>query len=267
MARSTAEAAFLAQYDPSLYPRPSVAVDVAVLSVVDGRLRAVLVRRVEHPFLDAYALPGGFVRMEESLDQAAARVLRTKAQVADVYLEQLQAFGGLDRDPRMRVVTVAYTALVRPEVAPGSFPLEVPWEGDAGGPVRALGPEGPLEIAFDHAEILGVAVQRLRRRLDHDPIAAALLPARFTLRQLQEVHEAILGRAVNKDSFRRRLLSTGQLQETGELEREVGHRPAALYQYDPARGSGDFAPAPAPATAVPPPGTPPAPKETTPNSH
>lgn len=233
------EIAFLASYDVSAFERPSVAVDVVALRCREERLEALLVPRREHPFLDCYALPGGFVRMDEPLDAAARRLLAGKAGVEGVYLDQLAAFGAPDRDPRTRVVSVAYVALLRPDQATpsgeaGFFPLAVPWAGDAGGAVGARGPAGAaLPIAFDHAEILGFTVQRLRRRLDRDPVAAALLPPTFTLRQLQAVHEAILGSRLNRDSFRRRLLATGQLEETGARETDVVHRPASLYRFRP----------------------------------
>lgn len=233
---SQEEAEFLATYDANAFPRPSVAVDVVVLAVLDRRLSALLVRRREHPFLGEHALPGGFVRMDESLDDAARRVLQQKAGVGQVYLEQLQTFGAVDRDPRGRVISVAYTALVGPDLPAGADSawgaLEVPWADDLGGPVTARDRRGgALPLAFDHAQILGEAVRRLRRRIDHDPIDQALLPPQFTLRQLQDVHEAVLGRALNKDSFRRRMLSRDALEETGDRQEEVEHRPAALYRF------------------------------------
>lgn len=230
------EAAFLAGYDSNAFPRPSVAVDVVVLAVLDRRLSALLVRRREHPFLGQHALPGGFVRLDESLEEAAGRVLHQKAGVRQVYLEQLHTFGAVDRDPRGRVISVTWLALVGPTLAAGPDSawgaLEVPWPDDTGGPVSARDRGGaPMPLAFDHDLILGEAVRRCRRRLDHDPIDRALLPAQFTLRQLQDVHEAVLGRPVNKDSFRRRMLARQTLEETGERQEDVEHRPAALYRF------------------------------------
>lgn len=233
---SQEEAEFLASYDPSAYPRPSVAVDVVVIAARDRALHALLVRRQERPFLGEHALPGGFVRIDESLHDAARRVLTQKAGAQPAYLEQLHCFGAVDRDPRGRVISVAYTALVGPdlEVGPESAwcALQIPWSGDEGGPVGVTGPAGEaLPLAFDHDEILGEAARRLRRRLDHEPIDRALLPAQFTLRQLQETHEAVLGRPLNKDSFRRRMLARDTLVETGDRQEEVEHRPAALYRF------------------------------------
>ncbi len=163
-------------------------------------------------------------------------------------MEQLYTFGHPERDPRTRVISVAYCALVsaaelevaveagkhaaQGDPARGAqlLRLEVPWEGETGGPVHVLGPEGPLELAFDHADILGMAVKRIRGKLDYTGIGFQLLPAAFTLLELQRVHETVLGRPLNKDSFRRRLLASGQLEATGESEKDVDHRPAELYR-------------------------------------
>jgi 8-oxo-dGTP diphosphatase len=110
--------------------------------------------------------------------------------------------------------------------------VRVPWPGETGGPVEALGDDGaPLPLAFDHADILGLALKRLRGKIDYSPVGFQLLPPEFTLRQLQDVHEVVQGRALNKDSFRRRVLASGQLEATGERERDVSYRPAELYRF------------------------------------
>lgn len=237
---SAAEQAFLASYDASLYPHPSLSVDVALLTADQHGLRAVLIRRNEHPDLNKWSLPGGFVAIQESLDEAAQRVLRTKVSVDGIFLEQLYTFGRVDRDPRTRVITVAYYALVDAAQLAGIngsgdirlATLIVPWSGEKGGKVQAADTKGKkLPIAFDHDEILGVVVQRLRGKLDYAPIGFELLPDRFTLRRLQSIHETILDKRLNKDSFRRRMLATGLLKATGELEKDVGHRPAELYRF------------------------------------
>ncbi len=233
------EQEFLARYDAGPFDRPSLAVDVAILTVREGRLEAALVERRELPHKGRWALPGGFVRIDESLDRAAARVLAEKAGLRDVFLEQLYTFGAPGRDPRTRVVSVAYYALVDPARGVGSETHElvfgriaVPWAGETGGPVEVRGPDGRKRtLAFDHAHILGTAVKRIRGKLDYTPIGFQLLPPTFTLRRLQDVHETILGRGLNKDSFRRRMLASGLLEATGEREREVGHRPAELYRF------------------------------------
>ncbi|MRS11904.1 MAG: NUDIX domain-containing protein [Actinobacteria bacterium] len=225
---------FLANYDPAEFERPSVAVDVALLTVADGVLRVLLVEREEPPQAGRWALPGTFVRMDESLEDAARRALATKAHAADVFLEQLYTFGAPERDPRTRVLSVAYYALVDAgRLAHADLRrIRVPWEGEDGGPVEVVATDGEaLSLAFDHAEILGVVVKRLRGKLDYSPIGFQLLPECFTLRQLQDVHETILGRPLNKDSFRRRMLASGQLEATGQREDEVEHRPAELYRF------------------------------------
>lgn len=234
-----AEQAFLASYDPSRFEHPSLAVDVVILTVRDGGLRVALVRRDEHPGKGKWALPGGFVGIRESLDAAAARVLESKAGQRSVYLEQLYTFGEPGRDPRTRVVSVAYYALVdaarleklaERDVLVGR--LRVPWKGEAGGRVEVLDDAGrKLALAFDHGEIIGMSVKRIRGKLDYAPIGFQLLPAAFTLRALQDIHEAILGTSINKDSFRRRMLASGQLVATGKQESAVEHRPAALYRF------------------------------------
>ncbi len=199
-----------------------------------------MIERQEHPNRGKWSLPGGFVGMDESLHDAAARVLQTKVGVSGIFLEQLYTFGQPDRDPRTRVVTVAYYALVDPNKL--SFlddghqarlaTIDVPWSGERGGKVQARDDDGKLlPLAFDHAEILGLVVQRLRGKLDYAPIGFELLPRKFTLRMLQTIHETILGRRLNKDSFRRRMIATGLLSATGQLEKDVGHRPAELYRF------------------------------------
>jgi 8-oxo-dGTP diphosphatase len=235
------ERAFLAGYDPSRYPRPSVAVDVALLSAGGGDLYSVVVRRGEHPFKGRWSLPGGFVGPKESLDAAAARVLARETGLRGVFLEQLYTFGAPDRDPRTRVISVAYYALVDrarfAAVEAGGREaavarLVVPWEGETGGPVELLTAGGErAALAFDHADILGMAVKRLRGKLDYTPIGFQLLPATFTLLELQNVHETVLGRPLNKDSFRRRMLASGLLEATGETQKDVDHRPAELYRF------------------------------------
>jgi len=197
----------------------------------------VLVRqRPDHPYQGSWQLPGGFVGVGESLDSAAARVIAEKAGLVDVFIEQLYTFGALDRDPRTRVITVAYYALVdagRLSDLPDGVALAtitVPWEGESGGPVTLYGATETLHVAFDHADIVGMVVQRLRGKLDYAPVGFELLPDEFTLFDLQRIHETVLGKPLNKDSFRRRMLTTGELEGTGQRRTGVGHRPAELYR-------------------------------------
>lgn len=234
---SPEERSFLEAYDPAAFDRPSVAVDVVVLAVWDGEARVVLVRRNEHPDLGAWALPGTFVGIREPLEAAVHRVLRDKAGLALDHLEQLYTFGEPGRDPRGRVISVAWLAVVRPERV-SSLPegvrvatVRVPWEGEAGGPVGVVDDDGAeLPLAFDHDLVLGTAVQRIRGKLAWTGIGFHFLPERFTLLQLRQVWETLLSRPLNKDSFRKTVLANHDLVDTGEKQGDVGHRPAALYR-------------------------------------
>jgi 8-oxo-dGTP diphosphatase len=235
------EAEYLERYDPTAFERPSVAIDLVLMSVVDGVPAVLLIQRGEHPFRGCWALPGGFVGIGESLDDAARRVLAAKAQMADAYVEQLYTFGAVDRDPRMRIISVAYFALLpadRFAAALKGAPdltlarLTVPRSEEAGGSVEVRDADGErIELAFDHEVILGVAMLRLRGKIDYSGVGFALLPERFTLRALQDVHEAILGMSLNKPAFRRRMLDRGWLVPTGERETGASFRPAELYRY------------------------------------
>lgn len=235
------EAQFLESYDPSEFERPSLVVDLVLLGVRDGLPTVLLRQRDAHPFAGRWALPGGFVGIDEPLDIAAGRVLRERAGGAEAHLEQLYTFGAVDRDPRMRIIAVAYLALLeeaafaaalaaQPELLPAT--LNVAWAGEAGGPIDAIGVDGTaLPLAFDHGDILALAMLRLRGKLDYSDVGFALLPDRFTLRQLQDVHEAILGTSLNKPAFRRRMLDKGWLAATGEREEGTSYRPAELFRF------------------------------------
>ena len=232
---SPSEAQFLADYDPARFERPSLATDVVLLTATQGALWVVVHARTQHPGMGTYALPGGFVRVGESLEDAARRTLSKKAGLQDVFLEQLYTFGRPGRDPRAHIVSVIYYALVDAERLAGAelARIQVDWPGEIGGPVTLLDPvrEAELPLFVDHADIIGMAVKRLRGKLNYTPIGFQLLPDEFTLRELQSVHEAILGASVNKDSFRRRMLASGYLEATGERERGVAYRPAELYRF------------------------------------
>jgi 8-oxo-dGTP diphosphatase len=236
------ERQFLADYDPAHFERPSLAVDIVLIGIRNGSLATVLVRRNEHPQRGRYVLPGGFLRMTESLDTSAARVLREKAGVAGVYLEQLYTFGAPKRDPRTRIISVAYYALVPPAAFDAitredvtHAKIEVAWPGETGGPAALIDDQGrTLSIAFDHATIVGTAVKRIRGKLDYAPIGYELLPPEFSLLDLQRIHEIALGRSLNKDSFRRRMLASGQLAAAGRSRDTEAYRPAALYRFEPA---------------------------------
>jgi 8-oxo-dGTP diphosphatase len=221
---SKAELEFLKTYDADAFPHPSVSVDVTLLTARGDSLEVFLIRRDEHPFKGDWSLPGGFVRLEESLEDAAARLLEGKTGLRDVFLEQLFTFGDVNRDPRTRVISVAYYALV---------PLEKLTSLEVGN-ARALVPVKDalkLELAFDHTRILELTLERLCGKLEYAPIGYELLPERFTLRELQTLHETILGKKLNKDAFRRKVLARGELEATGQLETGQGFRPAEFYRF------------------------------------
>jgi 8-oxo-dGTP diphosphatase len=226
--------------DFAAFPRPALTVDLVLMSVIEGRLTALLQLRDRQPCAGCWALPGGFVGLDEGLDAAARRILATKARMDGHWLEQLYTFGEPNRDPRARVITVAYFALLPGDQFEAALrnssdlalaEIIVPWSGEAGGPVSACSVDGAdLALAFDHAEILGHAVKRLRGKLDYTRVGFALLPDVFTLRQLQDAHEAILGVQMNKPAFRRRMLDKGWIEGTGARETGASFRPAELYR-------------------------------------
>jgi 8-oxo-dGTP diphosphatase len=226
------ETAFLERYNLNEFDRPSLAVDITLLSVRERQLEVLVIKRTEHPAKGFWSLPGGFVGITETLEAAANRILKAKAHLEHPYLEQLFTFGKPDRDPRMRIISVAHYALVPPEqlqtledqhvrLAQLRFQNET---------LELLLEDAPITPAFDHLEMIQMTVQRLRGKLDYAPVGYALLPKKFTLRELQDVHETILGRSLNKDAFRRRMLETGELEATGERETGTGFRPAEFYK-------------------------------------
>jgi len=200
-----------------------VAVDIVVFTVQQQTLKALLIERGIAPFRGTYALPGGFVLPAETLEEAAFRELREETGTADVYLEQLYTFGDPGRDPRGRVVTVAYYALVPTDRSPllaGTDAASAGWFA-----ISELPP-----LAFDHASIVQHAIERLRNKLEYSNVGFQLLPAKFTLSALQSLHEAILGKPLDKRNFRRKILSLGLLKPLKE-KLITGHRPAELFSF------------------------------------
>lgn len=203
-----------------------VTVDVVIFTIREGALHVLLVRRAGPPFAGRYAIPGGFVHEDESLEAAARRELVEETGVRDVYLEQLYSFGDPARDPRGRVVTVAYFALVAGDRAleAGTDAAEARWW-----PVSEL-----PHLAFDHDRILAYALERLRTKLEYTTVGFQLLPAKFTLAELQAVYEAILGRELDKRNFRRKIELLGIVTPLRE-QRATGRKPARLYRFSAAR--------------------------------
>jgi ADP-ribose pyrophosphatase YjhB (NUDIX family) len=207
------------------YPRPEVTVDCVVFAVIDEALRVLLVRRGHPPFAGCWALPGGFVSMDEDLETAARRELEEETGLSDLFLEQLFTFGDPRRDPRGRVISVAYYALVDAAgraIEAASDAAAVEWFA-----VDAL-----PELAFDHRSILGTALERLRGKVRYAPLGFELLPRRFTLTQLQRLYEIILGRPLDKRNFRRKIHGMGLLHDTGRTLAGVAHRAPRLYRFD-----------------------------------
>lgn len=283
------EADFLQEYDVSRYERPSVTVDMLIFTVTDQAcenyrklpeksLKLLMIKRGDHPFMGQWALPGGFVSVDESVDTAALRELREETNIENVYMEQLYTWGDVGRDPRTRVISCSYMALVDSvslQVQAGDDADEAKWFevayqvireektvrakgfriekqikitlSDAVEALEALvnvvetveGRVVKVEreiaaaqgIAFDHAKIIAYAIERLRNKIEYTDIAFNLMPERFTLSELQQVYEVILGRELLAAAFRRKVAHL--VQETNQFTKDAGHRPSKLYRFNP----------------------------------
>lgn len=215
------------RYDPADYPPFAVTVDLVVLTLRDDALHVLLVERGADPWRGRWALPGGFVQPDEGLDAAAARELAEETGVRDVpgHLEQLASYGDPDRDPRMRVVSVAYLALAPdlPEPRAGSDAAGAAWVRVDDALARPL--------AFDHARVLADGVERARAKLEYSPLAAAFCADEFTVAELRRVYEAVWGRPLDPRNFHRKVTGVpGLLVDTGRTRAEGRGRPAALYR-------------------------------------
>ena len=208
------------------YPRPAVTVDCIIFGLDESnQLKVLLIQRGHKPYKGHWALPGGFVDMKEGLEAAALRELEEETNVKDVFIEQLYTFGAPKRDPRGRVITVAYYALVNLSDHP------VMARSDARN-VKWFEVEQLPSLAFDHQKIMEVAINRLRAKVRYQPIGFELLPEQFTLPQMQKMYEKILGvKQLNKRNFRTRIIKMGILKEVGR-QTGVAHRPAILYSFD-----------------------------------
>jgi 8-oxo-dGTP diphosphatase len=205
------------------YPHPAVTTDVVLFTIRHGRLQLLLIRRGGEPFKGQWALPGGFLDIEEDLEDGALRELEEETGVSGVYLEQLRTYGKPERDPRERVISVAYYALApseRLQLQAASDAAEASWF-----------PIGDLPtLAFDHDEIIRAAHERLVAKLDYSTIAFQFMPESFTLGELQEVYEILLDAEVDKRNFRKWALALEQIVETGAQRRRGSHRPARLHR-------------------------------------
>lgn len=274
------EQEFLAQYSPGDYERPSNTVDMLLFTIAnthsgdirkdeEKELRILLIRRKNHPDIHKWALPGGFVQMDEDLETAAYRELQEETNVSDVYMEQLYSFGDVGRDKRTRIISISYMALVPGEnIKPiaGDDAEDVAWfsvqkvvvsdtqnqivisnedlglryvyteditykkNGVANLPISKIhATEDNNRIAFDHIEMINKGIERLRNKVEYTPVAFNLVPEKFTLNQIQKVYEVILGKKLVKQNFRKWIDKF--VEELDEKQEEVGHRPAILYRY------------------------------------
>lgn len=205
------------------YPHPAVTTDVAVFTLQNQQLQLLLVRRAQPPHAGSWALPGGFLDIGEDLETCARRELREETGVSDLYIEQLYTFGHPDRDPRERVISITYYALVpldRTALDPGSDAADAAW----------FGIDELPELAFDHAEIIELARERLAAKTLYSTIIFQLMPETFTLSELQSVYEILRREQLDKRNFRKWILGLQQLEETGGKRRNGNHRPAKIYR-------------------------------------
>lgn len=209
--------------DPKKQACPMVAVDLVIFTIIGNKLNALLVKIKYGPFEGRWAVPGGKVKIDETLDETANRELRDQTGMKNVYLEQLYSFGELKRDPRARTISVAYFALVDS----GSVKLkttekyhDIKWA-----PFENMG-----KLAYDHSQIVSYALERLRYKLEYTNAVYSLLPEKFTLTGLQKVYEIVLGRGLDKRNFRKKMLATNLIKEVG-TETSVPHRPPKLYSF------------------------------------
>jgi 8-oxo-dGTP diphosphatase len=210
------------------FPRPALTVDCVIFGLDEGGLKVLLIRRGLEPFRGRWALPGGFVHTDETLDEAARRELWEETGLQRVFLEQLCCFGEIDRDPRERVVTVAYYSLVNlhdHRLKAASDAENAAWFDASDLP----------RLAFDHDAIIQMALTRLKSKVRYCPIGFELLPAKFTLSQLQYLYETILERPLDKRNFRKKLLQLDILEELDEVEQDVAHRAARFYRFNEAK--------------------------------
>ena len=205
------------------YPHPAVTVDVVVFTIENDDLKVLLIERDLEPFEGEWALPGGFVDIDESLGDAAKRELKEETGVSANVLEQYYTFGRPDRDPRERIITVAYYALVRSD----QLSLAA---GDDARDAQLFSTVDLPALAGDHESIFRVAKQRVTERLNDAFFAFRILPKAFTMYELRRVYELFLGEVLDKRNFRKKIIALDQIEETGEKRESVRHRPARLYR-------------------------------------
>jgi len=211
-------------YDISKFDRPSVTVDVLFFTIREGKLQVLLIKRAAWPYQGYWALPGGFVKMDEDLEKAAAREIFDECGVKNLFLEQLYTFGEPKRDPRTRVITVAYYAL-----SPSEDIKKI--QADEVKEAKYFPIESLPKLAFDHKKIVEVGFERLKSKIKYSNIVFGLLPNSFSLSEVQNIYEIIFGKKIDKRNFRKWILSSGLLVSTGKKKAGLAHRPALQYKF------------------------------------
>lgn len=207
------------------YPRPAVSVDCVIFGFEKNQLKLLLTKRAIEPYLGKWAFPGGFIQEDETADECALRKLSEEAGLSNIFLEQLYTFSELNRDPRGRVISVAYFALVKPT----EYTLEAGLDIDA---VQWFNLKEVADLAFDHQQILSVAVERLKGKIRYQPIGFELLPTQFTLPELHNLYETVLQRSIDRGNFRKKMLSMGLLMDHSDMQKDRHARAAKIYSFD-----------------------------------
>lgn len=210
------------------YPRPAVTTDCVIFGFDEGELKVLLIERAIEPYYGKWALPGGFINMDEDSEECARRILKKETQLENIYMEQLYTFSSVDRDPRYRVISIAYYALVKLsdyDAQAGVDESRVRWFSISDVP----------ELAFDHAKILEVAKDRLRGKIKYQPIGFELLPEKFTMPDLYHLYETVLQTKLDDRNFRKKILGYNLLIDTGEQQRGARNRAPKLYSFDKER--------------------------------
>lgn len=202
-------------------------IDCVIFGFDGSDLKILLIERNEEPFKDWYALPGNIVEQDESLDDAAERILYELTGLRDIFMEQFHTFGEVDRHPKGRVITVAYYAMLRLNEQKAPEPISSTAKKALWHPVSQL-----PKLAFDHTEIFRTGFMKIRRKISYQPIAFELLPEKFTLTQLQQLYEVILNKKLDKRNFRKKMLNYGILKELNEKQKGVSYRAATYYKFD-----------------------------------
>jgi 8-oxo-dGTP diphosphatase len=209
------------------YPRPALTVDCVIFGwdLEGGQLKVLLIERAHDPYAGSWAFPGGFVDMDETAETAARRELEEETGMSNVFMEQLYTFSTVERDPRGRVVSIAYFALVKPS----NYTLNAASDAKR---LSWFSTDNLPTLAFDHAQIMQTALTRLRNKVRYMPVGFELLPEKFTLSELQRLYEAILKASFDKRNFRKKILKSGLLQPLEEFQKNVPHRAAQLFKFD-----------------------------------